>query len=100
MTQAENLASQSAREIFGLPGRLGRRLQRKMGRLAPEKALEGKEVIQTEELNLTAVQAVEAYEDLTEIERSFRELKDLVEMRPIYHRRAQRACGHTFSWQP
>ena len=27
MTQAENLASQSAREIFGLPGRLGRRLQ-------------------------------------------------------------------------
>jgi hypothetical protein len=51
MTQAENLASQSAREIFWLPGRLGRRLQEKIGRLAPEKALEGKEVIQTEELN-------------------------------------------------
>jgi hypothetical protein len=35
----------------------------------------------------------------TEIERSFRELKDLVETRSIYHRRAQRECGHTFSWQ-
>jgi transposase len=52
--------------------------------LAPEKALEGKYVIQTEELDLSAVQAVEAYKDLSEIERSFRELKDLVEMRPIY----------------
>src|SRR4029077_11851316 len=57
------------------------------GHLAPEKALEGKYVIQTEELDLSAVQAVEAYKDLSEIERSFRELKDLVEMRPIYHRR-------------
>jgi transposase len=55
--------------------------------LQAEKALEGKYVIQTEELDLSAVQAVEAYKDLSEIERSFRELKDLVEMRPIYHRR-------------
>jgi transposase len=66
------------------------------GHLAPEKALEGKYVIQTEELDLSAVQAVEAYKDLTEIERSFRELKDLVEMRPIYHRRAQRVRAHIF----
>jgi transposase len=66
------------------------------GHLAPEKALEGKYVIQTEESDLSAVQAVEAYKDLTEIERSFRELKDLVEMRPIYHRRAQRVRAHIF----
>jgi transposase len=66
------------------------------GHLAPEKALEGKYVIQTEELALSAVQAVEAYKDLTEIERSFRELKDLVEMRPIYHRRPKRVRAHIF----
>src|SRR6516162_4261189 len=66
------------------------------GHLAPEKALEGKYVIQTEELNLSAVQAVEAYKDLSEIERSFRELKDLVEMRPIYHRRPKRVRAHIF----
>ena len=46
--------------------------------LSPEKALEGKYVIQTEEFDLNAVQAVEAYKDLSEVERSFRQLKDLV----------------------
>ena len=66
------------------------------GHLAPEKALEGKYVIQTEELDLSAVQAVEAYKDLSEIERSFRELKDLVEMRPIYHRRPKTGAGTHF----
>jgi transposase len=66
------------------------------GHLAPEKALEGKYVIQTEEVDLSAVQAVEAYKDLSEIERSFRELKDLVEMRPIYHRQPKRVRAHIF----
>jgi len=63
---------------------------------APEKALEGKYVIQTEESDLSAVQAVEAYKDLSEIERSFRELKDLVQMRPIYHHRPERVRAHIF----
>jgi transposase len=64
--------------------------------LSPEKALEGKYVIQTEEVGLSAVQAVEAYKDLSEVERSFRELKDLVEMRPIYHHRPNRVRAHIF----
>src|SRR5499427_1707771 len=64
--------------------------------LSPEKALEGKYVIQTEEVDLSAVQAVEAYKDLSEVERSFRELKDLIEMRPIYHHRPNRVRAHIF----
>jgi transposase len=64
--------------------------------LSPEKALEGKYVIQTEEVGLSAVQAVEAYKDLSQVERSFRELKDLVEMRPIYHHRPNRVRAHIF----
>ena len=63
---------------------------------APEKALGGMYVIQTEEADLSAVQAVEAYKDLSEIERGFRELKDLIEMRPIYHHRAERVRAHIF----
>src|SRR4029077_17069878 len=59
-------------------------------------ALEGKYVIQTEELDLSALQAVETYKDLSEIERSFRELKDRVEMLPIYHRRPKRVRAHIF----
>jgi hypothetical protein len=64
--------------------------------LPAEKALEGKYVIQTEELDLRAVQAVEAYKELSEVERSFRELKDLIEMRPIYHQRPKRVPAHIF----
>jgi transposase len=64
--------------------------------LPAEKALEGKYVIQTEELDLSAVQAVEAYKELSEVERGFRELKDLVEMRPIYHQRPKRVRAHIF----
>ena len=64
--------------------------------LPAEKALEGKYVIQTEELDLSAVQAVEAYKELSEVERGFRELKDLIEMRPIYHQRPNRVRAHIF----
>lgn len=64
--------------------------------LPAEKALEGKYVIQTEELDLSAVQAVEAYKELSEVERSIRELKDLTEMRPIYHHRPNRVRAHIF----
>jgi transposase len=64
--------------------------------LPAEKALEGKYVIQTEELDLSAVQAVEAYKELSEVERGFRELKDLIEMRPIYHQKPKRVRAHIF----
>ena len=42
------------------------------------------------------MQAVEAYKDLSEVERSFREIKDLIEMRPIYHHRPKRVRAHIF----
>src|SRR6202048_3498204 len=41
-------------------------------------------------------QAVEAYKELSEVERGFRELKDLIEMRPIYHHRPKRVRAHIF----
>ena len=54
--------------------------------LQQEKAVEGKYLIQTEEQNLSPVEAVEIYKDLSEVERAFSGLKDVIEMRPIYHR--------------
>jgi transposase len=64
--------------------------------LAREKALEGKYVIQTEEPNLSAVEAVTAYKQLNEVERGFSHLKDLLELRPVYHRREERVEAHVF----
>ena len=63
---------------------------------AREKALEGKYVIQTEERKLSAVEAVTAYKELNEIERGFSHLKDLLELRPVYHQSDARVQAHVF----
>ena len=64
--------------------------------LEREKACEGKYLIQTEEQSLTPVEAVAGYKELSEVERAFRCLKDVIEMRPIYHRDDGRVQGHIF----
>ena len=64
--------------------------------LEREKAYEGKYLIQTEEQSLTPTEAVAAYKELSEVERAFRCLKDVIEMRPIYHRDDGRVQGHIF----
>jgi len=64
--------------------------------LEQEKALEGKYLIQTEEQSLSPVEAVSVYKELSEVERAFSELKDVIEMRPIYHQKAGRVQAHIF----
>ena len=64
--------------------------------LEREKASQGKYLIRTEEQGLTPVDAVAAYKELSEVERAFRHLKIVIELRPIYHRRDQRVRGHIF----
>jgi len=64
--------------------------------LKQEQALEGKYLIQTEEANLSALEAVAIYKELSEVERAFSELKDVIEMRPIYHQKAHRVQAHIF----
>jgi transposase len=64
--------------------------------LAHEKALEGTYLIQTEEPHLSPVDAVTVYKELSEVERAFAELKDVIEMRPIYHHTADRVRAHIF----
>ena len=64
--------------------------------LKQEQALEGKYLIQTEEPHLSALQAVEIYKELSEVERAFSKLKDVIEMRPIYHQKAARVQAHVF----
>lgn len=61
-----------------------------------EQAYEGKYVIQTEEPNLAAVDAVRLYKELSEVERAFASLKDVLDMRPVYHHTAHRVEAHIF----
>jgi len=64
--------------------------------LAQEKEIEGKYLIQTEEPNFSALDAVAIYKELSEVERAFRGLKDVIEMRPVYHQKAHRVKAHVF----
>lgn len=63
---------------------------------AREQAYEGKYVIQTEEPNLSAVDAVRLYKELSEVERCFASLKDVLDMRPIYHQTDNRVQAHIY----
>jgi transposase len=65
-------------------------------RLRREQQLEGKYVLMTSEKDFTAQQAVEQYKELMELERGFRSLKDVLALRPIYHRVAPRVRAHIF----
>lgn len=64
--------------------------------LKREQALEGKYLIQTEERNLGPLEAVRIYKELSEVERAFANLKDVIELRPIYHQTEKRVQAHLF----
>lgn len=61
-----------------------------------EKRIEGKYVIATSEKDLSVKDAVALYKDLTDVEQGFRQLKDVLEMRPIYHHIERRVKAHIF----
>jgi transposase len=45
---------------------------------------------------LSAIEVVTVYKDLSEVKRAFSELKDVFEMRPIYHQTDSRVQAHIF----
>jgi transposase len=65
-------------------------------RLPQEKRLEGRYVIATSEKEISLLDAVAWYKQLMDVERSFRHLKDVLAMRPIYHQVEPRVKGHIF----
>ncbi len=61
-----------------------------------EKKIEGKYVIATSEKGLSVLDAVALYKDLTDVESGFRQLKDVMALRPIYHQVEPRVKAHIF----
>lgn len=64
--------------------------------LPREKKYEGKYLIQTDQLEMTPLEAVAEYKELNEVERGFRSLKDPIGMRPIWHHHERRVRAHIF----
>jgi transposase len=65
-------------------------------RFPQEQRLEGRYVIATSEKDVTMLEAVAWYKDLIEVEHGFRSLKDVLALRPIYHRVEPRVKAHIF----
>jgi len=64
--------------------------------LGREKKIEGRYVIMTSEKGLSVLDAVALYKELTDVESGFRQLKDVLAMRPIYHQIEPRVKAHIF----
>jgi len=65
-------------------------------KLQAEMRHEGKYILKTDHATITAVEAVSAYKELSTVEWGFRELKDVIEGRPIFHKKDQRVEAHIF----
>lgn len=65
-------------------------------RLGRERKIEGKYVISTSEKELSVLDAVAKYKELADVESGFRQLKDVMAMRPIYHQVETRVKAHIF----
>ena len=61
-----------------------------------QKKIEGRYVIMTSEKGLSVLDAVALYKELTDVESGFRQLKDVLAMRPIYHQIEPRVKAHIF----
>src|SRR3954463_13238199 len=64
--------------------------------LERENKIGGKYVIATSEMGLSVLDAVALYKDLTEVESGFRQLEDVMALRPIYHQIEARVKAHIF----
>jgi hypothetical protein len=67
---------------------------RKAEVLAEEVARDGTFVLRTNDPSLDVAEAARAYKQLQRVERGFRELKDFLKLRPIWHYRPARVKAH------
>jgi transposase len=70
------------------------RLRIDRAKVAAEKRLDGKFLLSTSDPDITAEDVALGYKNLLEAERSFRDLKGILRLRPIYHRLEERIRAH------
>ena len=65
-------------------------------KLAAETIREGRYLLKTDDPNLTPSESVKVYKQLSDVEWAYRDLKDVIEMRPINHKTDPRIKAHIF----
>jgi transposase len=73
------------------------RLQIDRGRVAQEEKLDGKWLVVTNDLSLSAEDVALGYKQLVRVEESFRRLKHGIDIRPAHHRTPERIEAHVFT---
>ena len=63
-------------------------------KVAEETKLDGKYLLSTNDPHLSAEDVALGYKNLLEAERGFRDMKQVIELRPVYHRLDQRIQAH------
>ena len=75
------------------------RLQIDRAKIAAEERLDGKYLLSTSDPTLSAEDVALGYKNLLEAERGFRDLKGILELRPVFHRLEHRIRAHvTLCW--
>lgn len=65
-------------------------------KLAKETIREGRYLLKTEDPNLVAEESVGLYKQLSDVEWGYRDLKDVIGMRPVHHKTDPRIEAHLF----
>ena len=64
------------------------------GKARAEENLDGKYLLRTSDPKMTAEDIALGYKQLLEVERGWRDLKQVIDLRPVYHRKEERIRAH------
>jgi transposase len=81
---------------YEVPGPGQFRFNEDATKMQAETLHEGKYILKTDDQDLAASETVGAYKELDTVESGFRDLKDVIEMRPVYHKTDDRIKAHIF----
>lgn len=91
------LRKRHGKRYFGYEANQGYfKFYRKLDSIEFEEKLDGKFILKTTEDKLSIKEVVLRYKDLMDVEDAFRDLKDFIQVRPIFHWKDRRVKAHIF----
>jgi len=91
------LSKRHGRRFFGYEAKDGYfEFYRKEDSLKFEEKLDGKFILKTTEKGLSLKEVVLRYKDLMDVEDAFRDLKDFIQVEPLFHWKDERVKAHIF----
>lgn len=81
---------------YGVPSAGRFEFREDPAKMRAELIREGRYILKTDDPKITALDAVAAYKELSTVEDGFRDLKDVLEMRPVWHKTDPRVRAHIF----